>query len=300
MLKTAVVSVVCAVSALGQVRSESTKPVVAVRTGEAGFAVAGVTGAMMGPAGKITGAPYSAEVVTQHVQILGDGNRIEQNTTGSVARDGQGRVRRDEALPGLAGGGEAPHLIMIDDPVAQVHWTLDAQTKTATKMPMPAMPPMPPMPPGKAGTTFNLGVPAPPVPMAAGTRTFFATTSAVPATPFATTLRMGGADGNKTDLGTQTVEGVPAQGTRITRTIEAGQMGNSLPIVITTETWFSPELKVLVTSKSSDPRIGDTTYKLTNIQRAEPDPSLFQAPADYTIRDQPENTFFYQSIKKEE
>ena len=111
---------------------------------------------MMGPAGKIAGAPYSAEVVTQHVQILGDGNRIEQNTTGSVARDGQGRVRRDEALPALAGGGEAPHLIMIDDPVAQVHWTLDAQTKTATKMPMPAMPP------GKAGTTFNLGMPAPP------------------------------------------------------------------------------------------------------------------------------------------
>jgi hypothetical protein len=106
--------------------------------------------------------------------------------------------------------------------------------------------------------------------------------------------------GSKTDLGMQTVEGVPAQGTRITRTIEAGQMGNSLPIVITTETWFSPDLKVLVTSKSSDPRIGETTYKLTNIQRAEPDPSLFEAPADYTIRDQPQNTFFYQAIRKEE
>jgi hypothetical protein len=117
---------------------------------------------------------------------------------------------------------------------------------------------------------------------------------------FSTTMRLDGSDGAKTDLGAQTVEGVPARGTRITRTIEAGQMGNALPIVITTETWFSPDLKVLVSSKSSDPRIGDTIYKLTNIQRAEPDPALFQVPADYTVHDQPENTFFYRAVKKEE
>src|SRR5690242_3983413 len=275
MLKAAILSAVCAACALGQVRTEGAKQVISVRTGEAGFAVAGVTGAMMGPAGKIAGAPYSAEVVTQHVQTLADGNRIEQTTTGSVARDSQGRVRRDEALPALAGGnGEAPHLIMIDDPLAQVHWTLDAQTKTATKMPMPPMPPPPP--PGKPGAVFDLGMPTPPVPIEPATKTYFATTSIAPAFSFATRADSKGA--SKADLGLQTVEGVPAQGTRVTRTIEAGQMGNSLPIVITTETWFSPDLKVLISSKSSDPRIGETTYKLTNIQRAEPDPSLFQVP----------------------
>ncbi len=64
-------------------------------------------------------------------------------------------------------------------------------------------------------------------------------------------------------------------------------MGNDLPIVITTETWYSPDLKVLVMSKSSDPRMGETTYKLTNLSRAEPDPALFQIPADYSIKDQP-------------
>ena len=297
MYKTAVLSVLCAACAVGQVTTSGPGPerTITIRGGgppEAGFAISGVTGAMMGPAGKIAGAPYSAEVVTQRLQILADGNRIEQTTTGSVARDGQGRVRRDEALPALPGSnGEGPHLIMIDDPVGQVHWTLDAQTKTATKMPMP---------PGKPGGMFTMGLPAPPVAMTAGTRTYFAATSAVPATPFSTTVKMGPPDGAKTDLGTQPVEGVPAQGTRITRTIEAGQMGNALPIVITTETWFSPDLKVLVSSKSSDPRIGDTIYKLTNIQRAEPDPALFQVPADYTVHDQPENTFFYQALKKEE
>jgi hypothetical protein len=136
--------------------------------------------------------------------------------------------------------------------------------------------------------------------MAAGTKTFFATTSVGPQIGLSTRIEDGRADGSKTDLGAQTVEGVPAQGTRITRTIEAGQIGNALPLVITTETWYSPELKVLVSSKSSDPRIGDTTYKLTNIQRAEPDPSLFQVPADYTVRDHPENTFFYKPVKKQE
>ncbi len=298
MFKAAVLSAVCAACALCQVRTEGAKPAVSVRTGEAGFAVAGVTGAMMGPVGKIAGAPYSAEVVTQHVQTLADGNRIEQTTGGSVARDSQGRVRRDEALPALVGSnGEAPHLIMIDDPVAQVHWTLDAQTKTATKMPMPPMPPPPP-PPGKPGAVFEMGVPAPPMPPEPPAKAYFATTAVAPA--FSFTTRLDSKTASKTDLGLQTVEGVPAQGTRVTRTIEAGQMGNSLPIVITTETWFSPDLKVLISSKSSDPRIGETTYKLTNIQRAEPDPSLFQVPADYTIRDQPQNTFFYAPVKKEE
>jgi hypothetical protein len=89
------------------------------------------------------------------------------------------------------------------------------------------------------------------------------------------------------------VEGVVAKGTKITRTIPAGELGNDLPIVITTETWTSPELKVIVMSKSSDPRMGETTYKLTNLSRAEPEPSLFQIPADYTTKDQPANVLFF-------
>jgi len=296
MYKTAILSVVCAAGTWGQVTTSGPKDTVTLRMAEpAGFAIAGVTGAMMGPGGKIAGAPYSAEVVTQRLQLLADGNRIEQTTTGSVARDGQGRVRRDETLPALPGGnGEGPHLVMIDDPVGQVHWTLDAQTKTATKMPMP------PMPPGKPGAMFSMAVPTQGVAMAKADAVTM-TAGAPMLQSFSTTMRVDGMDsGAKTDLGTQTVEGVPARGARVTRTIEAGQMGNALPIVITTETWYSPDLKVLVSSKSSDPRIGDTIYKLTNIQRAEPDPGLFQVPADYTVHDQPENTFFYRAVKKEE
>jgi hypothetical protein len=80
------------------------------------------------------------------------------------------------------------------------------------------------------------------------------------------------------DLGTQTIEGVSAQGKRETVTIPAGQIGNERPIEIVTETWFSPELHTMVLRKHSDPRTGDSTYRLTDIKRTEPDASLFHAP----------------------
>jgi hypothetical protein len=84
-------------------------------------------------------------------------------------------------------------------------------------------------------------------------------------------------------LGTRTIEGVSAEGTRTTVTIPEGQIGNEKPIITTTERWYSPELQVTVMNKRSDPRTGTTTYKLTNINRSEPSPLMFQVPADYTL-----------------
>lgn len=82
-------------------------------------------------------------------------------------------------------------------------------------------------------------------------------------------------------LGTKEFDGVAAEGTRTTMTIPAGEIGNVRAIDITSERWYSPELRVVVFSRRSDPRFGDTTYRLTNIVRAEPDPALFQIPPDY-------------------
>ena len=85
-------------------------------------------------------------------------------------------------------------------------------------------------------------------------------------------------------LGIQTIEGVQATGVRTTRTIPAGEIGNERPLEITSEVWTSPDLQTVVLSKRNDPRIGETVYKLTNIQRAEPDPSLFQVPSGFTTK----------------
>jgi hypothetical protein len=84
------------------------------------------------------------------------------------------------------------------------------------------------------------------------------------------------------------MEGVTVTGTRATRVIPAGQIGNDAPISVVTEVWTSPELKTVVYSKRSDPRIGVQTFQLTNIVRAEPDASLFIVPADFKVLDGPQ------------
>ena len=236
------------------------------------FGPIGITTAIAGPMPAVPGAPYTAEAVTEHTQILADGNRIHQTITSEVARDSQGRVRREESLPGLA---NAPHLILIDDPVAGVHWTLNPANKTASQLPVrmadkvildTAQASAQKMDAEKMALSGD------------GPQVAVAVAGGGPLLKEAA----GAGETVKTDLGSQTVEGVQAQGTRLTRTIPAGQVGNDQAIVITTETWKSPDLKVLVMSKTSDPRMGDTTYRLTNIVRGEPDPALFQVPSDYT------------------
>lgn len=294
MYKTIGIAIVTAAGLLAQtpVAPKDAGPQVqtAIRIGDAAeFGPIGITTAMAGPMATVAGAPYSAQAVTERVQTLADGNRIEQSTSGTVARDNQGRVRRDEGLPGLSSAnGDAPHLEMIDDPVAGVHWTLDTQNKIAVKMQSAQV----------KGANFGPFMP-PPV---GSDKTFFLSTGGAAGGPNVQVIAKNQSSSNSTvakvDLGTQTIEGVPAQGTRTIRTIPAGAVGNEQPLVITTETWYSPDLKVLVLSKTSDPRMGETTYKLTNIQRSEPSADLFQVPPDYTIKDQPGNTFFFRDTKK--
>ena len=291
MYKILITAVLCAAGAFAQAPVPPEKGF-HVQSDVAEFGPVGITTVLAGPMVNVTGAPYSAQTSTERIQMLADGNRIVQSTSGSVARDGQGRTRREESLPALKGDGDNPHLVMIDDPVAHVHWTLDAQTKTAIKMPIPDIKT------GPAGVVAGSGI--------SRTKDVFFYSTAGPgrgpgvAGPSVTIVNGAAVldkDAVKTDLGTQNIEGVPAQGLRVTRTIPAGQFGNEMPIVITTETWYSPDLKVLVMSKSSDPRMGDTTYTLTNIQRSEPDPSLFQVPEGYTIKDSPSGMVQFQKIK---
>jgi hypothetical protein len=86
-------------------------------------------------------------------------------------------------------------------------------------------------------------------------------------------------------LGKQMIEGVEVVGTRSTYTIPAGEIGNTFPIEIVAETWYSPDLQLMVLTKSHDPRSGETSYRLTNLNRNEPDRALFEVPTDYTVRE---------------
>ncbi|HEV7904883.1 MAG TPA: energy transducer TonB [Pyrinomonadaceae bacterium] len=85
-------------------------------------------------------------------------------------------------------------------------------------------------------------------------------------------------------LGKQSIEGVEAEGTRTTVTFPVGAMGNERPINIVSERWYSPELQTVVMTKHSDPRFGETSYRLININRSEPSRTLFEVPSDYTLK----------------
>lgn len=88
---------------------------------------------------------------------------------------------------------------------------------------------------------------------------------------------------NTESLGAKNIEGVEAEGTRTTTTIPAGAIGNERAIEIVYEKWYSKDLQLIVYSKHSDPRYGDQTYRLTNISRSEPDPSVFAVPTEYKV-----------------
>jgi len=91
------------------------------------------------------------------------------------------------------------------------------------------------------------------------------------------------------DLGIKDFNGVSAKGTRITRTIPAGQEGNDQPLAVINENWRSKELGLTVMTISDDPRHGRTVGEYEELNRGEPDPSLFAPPQGYTVEEQPRN-----------
>jgi hypothetical protein len=95
------------------------------------------------------------------------------------------------------------------------------------------------------------------------------------------------------------IEGVQAEGTRTTTTIPPGQIGNERPIEIVSERWYSPELDMTVMTRHYDPRTGETLYRLTDIRREEPDPSLFQVPSDYKLVEKPVRFDVIKKVKEE-
>jgi hypothetical protein len=264
------------------------------------------------PGGVVKDKPYTADSVTESTQVLADGNRITHKNQARVYRDSQGRTRREQTM-GSLGVFQAPSApittITINDPVAGTTYFLDPAAHTARKLQRfrlevgggaggmatfeRAVPP-PGDEPSVAGATAGpLPLPFPPPISAlepgapaggaveirgvAGTGAAFG-----PAT--AAAQAFGPSESTTEDLGEQVLEGVLAHGTRETSTIPAGALGNERAIVITSERWYSADIDAVVSSKTSDPRFGETSYQLVNVVRAEPAPDLFTLPPGYELQ----------------
>jgi hypothetical protein len=209
-----------------------------------------------GFAGKVVaGAPYTAQASRTFTQTLADGTHIQRSNNATMSRDSQGRTRTEETMTNMgrlsASSGTPRTTVFIHDPVAGMSYVLDSNAHTArqTKIAAQGQHPHGVRPEAAGGGPHGRG----------------------------------GANVTTEELGTQVIQGVNATGKRVTRTLVAGAEGNDRSIQIVTETWMSPDLHVVVMSKTSDPRFGESSYQLTNITRAEPDPATFAVPAGYSV-----------------
>jgi hypothetical protein len=253
------------------------------------------------PRAGVRNAPFTAEAVTEFTQILGDGNRIERTFTTMVARDSRGRTRREQEVamvgPLAALQDSSPKLVIIIDPEAKTDYTLDEHAKVATKHGGPFQIRGQVKAAGAGDVLMVMnghgGIPE----KGAGPLSRGAGPLSVRPDVIETMVTKGVGRGvvyqastaaakvSTDQLGTRMIEGVAADGVRTTMTIPAGAVGNVNPIDVVTERWTSKELQMDVLISRRDPRAGETTYRLTNIVRAEPPADLFVVPHDYTIRE---------------
>lgn len=230
----------------------------------------------------VTAAPYTGTVVTETTQILSDGNRIVNKTSALVARDSQGRTRREIALSRIGTlQMESPKMVFINDPTTHTQYILtpDQSTKVV-----------------KSGTAWSSGPTIIDLQSTAEHKRY-TEEKVIAGGQIISERRIGRGHSEESaeqqkqvkheNLGTQTIEGVSAEGKRETVTIPAGAIGNERPIEIVSETWFSPELHTMIVRKHSDPRVGETVFRLTDIKRNEPDAALFQPPPGTKLKSEP-------------
>ena len=206
----------------------------------------------------VTGAPMTAVIQTTHDSTLSDGNTIHRDNQSTVYRDSQGRVRREVAFEFTtpSTGANKGTMIIIMDPVAGYRYILNPRNKTAHQMPL-----RPPRPPAGAGPGMGAGA---------------ADVGDLP-------MKQNEANVATADLGTKTILGLQATGTRVTRTIPAGEIGNAKAIEVVTERWVSNDLQIPLLMTHTDPMMGTMSSQVTSVTRGEPSASLFQVPSDYKV-----------------
>jgi hypothetical protein len=268
----------------------------------------------------VKGEPYSAEAVSESVQMLADGNKISRSNATRMFRDSEGRTRRENVSSSGGNNGfgysysTAPdsgftffgsqNTISIFDSVSNVRYSLNPTAKTARRM--KSQFPIAEYAQFAANAQSISSAPK------AQSETNAAKKVQAVALPglaplsigdvnAAATLVIGRASraGKTESLGTRDIEGVTAEGTRSITTIPAGAIGNERPIEIVYERWYSKELQLIVLSKHTDPRFGEQTYRLTNINRSEPDRALFTPPADYKIVSESSLNYFTTKPREE-
>lgn len=268
----------------------------------------------MSGARMVKNAPYSAEMVSERTQTLGDGNQIVRKTSSMSYRDSAGRTRTEVRNE----DGEL-RVVTIHDPVEGVRYVLRPRDKTAIKVSAPSAAVREQVRAAAAearaagaqarikieelrregklpeGERFivkqversGIGMGEHKdvqirIAQVAGPQ---AAARVAPVLAGALGDHKWARKAETKDLGTREFSGVKATGVQRSYEIPAGEIGNRNPIVVSTETWTSPELQAVVYQKRSDPRSGEFVYRAENLKRDEPAAALFTVPSDYTVKD---------------
>lgn len=222
------------------------------------FALAQVSMTMqMGkPDTPVVGLPFSADQSVRTVQHLATGAVLSSEIKGHIYRSADGVERYDGAIVSTDPAHPEPVLqALILDHAKRTSILLNSKLKTATLQHLPA----------QAAVSVSFLPQRPPT---------YQNKLIKPENP--TTEDLG-----KKTLGMRTI-----LGKRVTGVIPAGTVGNDQPLQVTAEVWFAPDLKLIVNQIDKNPLAGERTYELTNIRGDEPDPSLFQVPDGYTLKEQ--------------
>jgi hypothetical protein len=230
--------------------------------------------------------------VQEQTQLLADGNLIDRLSYHTAYMNNAGATRTDffiekrDPNTGQRTGERQLTSISISDPKNERIISLDPARKTVATHQIPPRPSPPPVRVegrapatngvpliNQAGSVAGFLPPATASAIASSTvKPSVATTGSTPAAP---RLR-------HEQLGEKVIEGLVCKGTLMTRTIPAGLQGNERPMGIKSENWFCPEIGEILEMKMTDPRSGEVTRKVVRLTMGEPDPSLFEIPADYT------------------
>jgi hypothetical protein len=201
--------------------------------------------------------PYTMTTKTTTVQKLANGVTITRENISKRAIDSNGRTYNEQHLDRHGAVPNSLTLFDVFDPVSHtnMNWNSDGGVVTVFHQPDPATIQQQPTPQQRQPPVRINFTPAP-----------------------CPNLQI-------EDLGMRTILGLTAKGTRTTQTIPAGNQGNDQAFNVTTENWRSPDLNLDLLTITDDPRFGTTTREVTEFQRGEPDPSLFQIPEGYTVKD---------------
>jgi hypothetical protein len=202
-------------------------------------------GAFTFDAKAVQGRPYTAEAVTQTTQVLANGLSASREVSGSVARDKEGRVRRelswDDAAPG-------EKIILLNDSSGSISiYEPDDAAHQAEATALPS----------SLQNEYLYRV---------------LTSSPYDSQP------------KRENLWTESFDGISADGTRTTKTINPTEPENSSPVEIASESWYSRELQTLVMLESNDSRIGKPSFRLTDVKPGKPKVSLVGVPEGYKLK----------------